>query len=217
MIDLNIYFAFVLAALLIIVIPGPSVLFVIARSINLGVKGGIISVIGVSIGALCHAIAVSLGLARIFESSPDAFMIIKNIGCLYLIYLGFKTFLTNRDKERGQINKIESHKNILIQGCLVELFNPKTALFFVAFLPQFTNPAKGNVGIQLMALGITFVLLGLVSDGVYSALSGRMGSFLKQSITFRKVEKYLSGSVYCGLGITGLFYKIPKKVFTLGL
>ncbi|MEA3358937.1 MAG: LysE family translocator [Thermodesulfobacteriota bacterium] len=212
MIDLNLYFAFVMAAILIIVIPGPSVLFVIARSINLGIKGGILSIVGVSVGALCHSVAISLGLAKLFETSPEAFVTIKNIGCFYLIYLGIKTFLSKENKENTESGQKESNCGILIQGCLVELLNPKTALFFIAFLPQFTNETKGNIGIQLIALGLTFVFLGLISDGIYAAMAGRIGGFLKKSAAFRKIEKYLSGSVYCGLGLAGLFYKLPKKL-----
>ena len=211
MIDMNLYFTFVLAALFIIATPGPSVLFVIARSVNLGIKGGMLSVVGVSVGALCHAVAVSLGLAKIFESSPDAFVVIRNLGCLYLIYLGIKTFLSNKNQDNNELQQEESGKHILLQGCLVELLNPKTALFFIAFLPQFTNPTKGHVGVQLIVLGLTFVMVGLMSDGLYAVMAGRLGSFFKKSTTFRKIEKYFSGSIYCGLGLVGLLYKLPKK------
>lgn len=211
MIDYNLYLAFVMAAFLVIATPGPSALFVVARSINLGIRGGFLSVIGVSIGALCHAIAVSLGLAQVLSSSPEAFIVIKNLGCIYLIFLGIKTFLSKEPRKDGDMEKDNNSKNVIKQGMLVELLNPKTALFFLAFLPQFTNGNLGNVGVQLVVLGLTFVAIGLLCDGMYTLLAGQIGSFLKKSTWFRRIEKYVSGSVYCSLGVIGLFCGVEKQ------
>lgn len=214
MIDIPIYLAFVAAALFIIATPGPSVLFVVARSIHLGTRGGILSVAGIALGALCHAVAVSLGLAGIVDAHPQAFVVIKNMGCIYLVYLGLNTWFSKPAKNVPARDREESWKRILVQGWLVELLNPKTALFFIAFLPQFTDPPKGNAGLQLISLGITFVVLGLFSDSIYALLSGRAAILLKRSTAFTRVEKYVSGSVYCGLGFSGLLYKIPGKLLS---
>jgi threonine/homoserine/homoserine lactone efflux protein len=208
MIELPAYFAFVLAATLIIATPGPSVLFVIARSINLGAKGGILSVCGVALGALCHAAAVALGLATVLQASPLAFEIIKYLGCLYLIYLGVRTMLAP-PASREELPGSFSRRRVLLQGLLVELLNPKTALFFLAFLPQFASPERGAVATQLLVLGLTFVVLGVISDGIYAALAGKLAGVLKRSTLFRRTEKYLTGTVYCGLGIVGL---VPRAM-----
>ncbi|WP_024954037.1 LysE family translocator [Sulfurospirillum arcachonense] len=211
MIDFNLYVAFILTVIFVISTPGPAVLFVIARSVNLGVRGGIYSMLGLACGALVYAVAVAFGLAQLLESSPQAFLFIKNLGCLYLIYLGLKTILSKENYENTEEEKIVSAKNLIKEGFLVELFNPKTALFFLAFLPQFTNFSLGNMEVQLIILGLTFVIVGLVTDSFYVLSAGHIGKFLKQSITFKKIEKYFSGSIYCSLGIAGLFHKIQKS------
>ena len=211
MIDFNLYIAFILAVIFVVSTPGPAVLFIIARSVNLGIKGGIYSILGLAFGALIYAIAVAIGLAQLLESSPQAFLLIKNLGCIYLIYLGLKTILSKDESENTEDKKIISAKNLIKEGFFVELFNPKTALFFLAFLPQFTNITLGNMEVQLIILGLTFVAVGLLSDSLYVLSAGHMGRFLKQSMRFKKIEKYFSGGIYCSLGIAGLFYKVQKS------
>lgn len=209
MIELPVYLTFILTAGLMVASPGPSVLFVITRSINLGSKGGLLSVCGVALGAFCHAVAVSLGLATLLQPSPHAFSLIKYLGCLYLLYLGIRTYLAKPALELED-DDTASHRGIVLQGFLVELLNPKTALFFLAFLPQFATPGHGMLGAQLLILGLTFVLVGVISDGLYAVAAGRLASILKQSSRFRRTEKYLSGTVYCGLGLGGLFYRAAR-------
>jgi threonine/homoserine/homoserine lactone efflux protein len=208
-IDLPVYLAFILTAGLIVASPGPSVLFVITRSIQLGPGGGLLSVAGVAFGALCHAVAVALGLATLLQASPYAFSVIKHLGCFYLLYLGIRTLVAA--PRSAETADVVSRRGIVLQGFLVELLNPKTALFFLAFLPQFASPANPSFGTQLFILGLTFVFLGIVSDGLYAVAAGRLSGLLKRSSRFRRVEKYLSGSVYCGLGLGGLFYRASKN------
>ena len=207
MIDLPVYLAFILTAALIVASPGPSVLFVITRSIHLGPGGGLLSVAGVALGALCHAVAVALGLATVLQASPYAFSVIKHLGCFYLLYLGIRTFFSASKPAEAADG---TSRGIVLQGFLVELLNPKTALFFLAFLPQFASPANPSFGTQLFVLGLTFVVLGIISDGLYAIAAGRLAGLLKRSSRFRRTEKYLSGSVYCGLGLGGLFYRASK-------
>lgn len=209
MIDFPVYLAFILTAGLMVASPGPSVLFVITRSINLGSRGGLLSVCGVALGALCHAVAVSLGLATLLQASPHAFSLIKHLGCLYLLYLGVRTYLSKPTLEL-EGNDDANHRGIVLQGFLVELLNPKTALFFLAFLPQFATSGHGMMEAQLLILGLTFVVVGVLSDGIYALAAGRLATVLKQSSRFRRTEKYLSGTVYCGLGLGGLFYRAAR-------
>jgi threonine/homoserine/homoserine lactone efflux protein len=211
MIALSTYFAFVAAAVFIIATPGPSVLFVVARSIQLGMRGGLLSVLGVAIGASLHAVAVALGVAELLKRVPESFLVIKSLGCFYLIYLGLRTLLAKPARDQLDGDGSASGRRILTQGFLVEFLNPKTALFFVAFLPQFANPTGEHLSLQLLLLGVTFVVIGLISDGVYAAAAGKLSGWLKKSERFRRAEKYFSGCTYCGLGIGGLFYRVPEN------
>ncbi len=211
MVDFNLYFAFIIAAILAVATPGPSVLFIVARSINLGIKGGLLSVIGIEVGALCHATAVSLGLAQLLEASPEYFVIVKNLGCIYLIFLGLKTILTRKVACEENDSSKKSGIRLFRQAFLVEILNPKEALFYLALLPQFTNKSLGHVEAQLLILCITVVGIGLISDCTYAIMAGHIGNSLKKSNLFKKIEKYFSGSIYCSLGVLGLCYKVGKE------
>ncbi len=211
MIDFNLYFAFIIATIIVIATPGPSVLYIVARSLNLGVKGGIISAIGVTIGAVLHAIAVSLGLAQLLAASPEYFAIIKNLGCAYLIYIGIKTLLAREEDETDGSTLVNKHKNVLLQGILVQFLNPKAALFSLAFLPQFTNATFGNVDTQIIILSFTVVAIGFINDITCAIVVGHFGKSLKRSSLFRKIEKYISGGICGSLGVLGLCYKIGKE------
>jgi threonine/homoserine/homoserine lactone efflux protein len=211
MIEPSAYFTFVIAATLIIATPGPSVFFVLARSLELGVKGGLLSVCGIALGACCHAVAVSLGVAELFKASPAGFTIVRNLGCLYLLYLGVRTWLAKQQDASTTCDKSQPRRSIVLQGFLVEWLNPKTALFFLAFLPQFASPDRKHLSLQLLFLGITFVGIGLICDSIYASVAGRLGGLLERSVFLRKAQKCFSVSVYFALGIVGFLYRIPKS------
>ena len=153
---------FVAAALAVIVVPGPSVLSVVAQSLGGGRKAGLVSTIGIAAGALVHVAAATIGLSSLLASSAQAFSAVRYAGAAYLVYLGVRT-LAGRDG--GEAAEPRTGGSLVVRGALVEALNPKTALFFLAFLPQFVDPAAGSVALQLFLLGAIFVLIGLASDG----------------------------------------------------
>jgi threonine/homoserine/homoserine lactone efflux protein len=193
---------YVTAALALLLTPGPAVLYIVTRSIDQGRKAGLVSVLGIELANFCHVVAASLGLSALLLSSALAFNVVKYAGAAYLIYLGIRK-LTGRDvppdtQPVGQ----QSLGRIFSQGVVVNLLNPKTALFFFAFLPQFVDSARGSVALQIFLLGLIFVTMGTVTDSSYALLSGSMGRWLRGNLGFLRFQRYFTGSVYIGLGIT---------------
>ena len=135
---------FLLAALGLLLIPGPAVLYIVTRSVSQGRRAGLVSVGGIELGGLVHALAAALGLSALLLTSALAFDVVKYLGAAYLIYLGVRTLLTRDDGKQAQALTPRSSSQLFTQGFLVNLLNPKTALFFYAFLPQFCQPRRGN-------------------------------------------------------------------------
>ncbi|MEP7288655.1 MAG: LysE family translocator [Chloroflexota bacterium] len=193
---------FVLAAFVLLITPGPSVLYIVARSINQGRQAGFVSALGIATATLCHIAAATLGLSAILMSSALAFSIVKYIGAAYLVYLGMRTLLSREESQQASDPAPRKLPRIYYQGFLVNLLNPKTALFFFAFLPQFIDPTKGAVAGQTLFLGFIFVAMGICSDSTYALLAGTFGSWLKGNLRFLRAQKYFAGSVYIVLGVT---------------
>jgi threonine/homoserine/homoserine lactone efflux protein len=193
---------FLLAALILLLTPGPAVLYIIARSMDQGRLAGFVSVISIEVGNSFHVLAATLGLSAILLSSALAFTIIKYLGAAYLIYLGIRRLLTRDHDREIAILKQERLRRIFSQGVLVATLNPKTALFFLAFLPQFVDPSAGSVTLQLLTLGGLFVMMAIVTDGIYALLASTAGGWLKRNRSFLRAERYVVGSVYIGLGVT---------------
>ncbi len=193
---------FLLAALILLLTPGPAVLYIIARSIDQGRLAGFVSVLSIESGNSAHVLAATLGLSAILMSSALAFTIVKYLGAAYLIYLGIRRLLS-RDQEH-EIARVQrqSLRRIYSQGVLVAALNPKTALFFLAFLPQFVDTSAGSVSLQLLTLGGLFVMMAIVTDSMYSLLASTAGNWLKRNRSFLRAERYVVGSVYIGLGLT---------------
>ena len=194
---------FIAAALALLLVPGPSVLYIVARSVERGRAAGLISVLGVQTGALVHIAFAAIGLSAILASSALAFSVVKWLGAAYLVWLGLRRLLA-RDEE-GAATTVEPERlpRVFSQGVLVNALNPKTALFFLAFLPQFVDPTRGAAWTQILVLGATFVALAACTDGLYALLSGTAGSWLKrknESYGFRRGQRYVSGCVYLALG-----------------
>jgi len=190
---------FVSVALILVFMPGPNTLYIIARSIQQGRLAGFVSSLGVQVGTMVHIGAAALGLSALLVSSALAFNVVKYAGAAYLIYLGIKTLLT---KERIEPTRVRNAKlsRVFYQGMVVNVLNPKTALFFFAFLPQFISVSRGGVMLQIILLGSILIFLGTLSDSIYALASGSIGNWLRGNLKFLRAQKYFAGSVYIGLG-----------------
>lgn len=194
------YALFVLAALALLAVPGPAVLYVVTQSVHRGRRAGLVSMLGIHTGTLVHVTAATLGLSSLLVSSATAFAVVKYAGAAYLVGVGILT-LAGRREPPSEAAPADGAR-LFRQGVVVNVLNPKTALFFLAFLPQFVDVDAGHVPLQILALGLTFVALGLVSDGAYALAAGAAGDVLRRSRTFARVQRYVSGSVFVGLGLT---------------
>ncbi len=192
---------FLLATLLLLLTPGPAVLYIVARSVDQGRLAGFVSVLSIEVGNSVHVLAAALGLSAILVSSAVAFSIVKYAGAAYLIFLGVRRLLTRAEAQPPASVQRKSLGQIFRQGVWVAVLNPKTALFFFAFLPQFVDPSRGLVTVQLLTLGSLFVLMAIFTDSFYAMLAGSAGNWLKNSPSFLRLERYLVGSIYIGLGV----------------
>lgn len=189
------------ASLVLLVTPGPAVFYIVARSIDQGRVAGVVSTLGVAAGSCVHIAAAALGISALLASSALAFNVIKLIGAGYLIYLGLRKFLLPDPVETQVAVEHKRLREIFVQGVIVNVFNPKTALFFLAFLPQFVDLAKGQVALQMILLGVIFALLGILSDGAYAVAAGSFGQWLKSHAGILRAQRYFAGSVFITLGL----------------
>jgi len=202
MIESSQLYFFMIAALALLLVPGPAVLYITARSANQGRLAGLVSVLAIETANFLQAVAATLGLSAILLSSALAFDVVKYLGAAYLIYLGVRKLLVSEEGSgEGEI-KTESLSRIYWQGFVINLLNPKTALFFFAFLPQFVDPGKGNVTAQTLLLGALFVGMALITDSMYALLASSLAEKLRGNRHFQKGQRYFAGLVYVGLGIT---------------
>jgi len=202
--DATTYGLFVAASLALTLVPGPAVLYIVARSVEGGRPAGLVSVLGIGAGGLVHVAFAALGLSAVLVSSSAAFSVVKWLGVGYLIYLGITRFLAPDEEQATADVEREPLRRVFSQGVVVNVLNPKTALFFLAFLPQFVDPSRGSVAAQVALLGTTFVALALCTDGLYALLSGTAADWLRrrnESPRFRRAGRYASGSVYVALGL----------------
>lgn len=195
-------YLFMGAALLLLLVPGPAVLYITARSASQGRMAGLVSVLAIETANFIQAAAAALGLSAILLSSALAFDVVKYLGAAYLIYLGIRKLLASDNGSENETVKQESLSRIYWQGFAVNILNPKTALFFFAFLPQFVDPAKGNVIGQNLLLGATFVGMAIITDSMYALLASSLASKLTGNRRFQKGQRYFAGLIYIGLGIT---------------
>src|SRR5256886_14771220 len=200
-----------LASLGLLLIPGPSVLYIITRSVAQGKRAGLASVLGVELASLTHAAAAALGLSALLLTSALAFSIVKYLGAAYLIYLGVRTLLSRHESSQTPVPTPKSFSRLFAQGFLVQLLNPKTALFFYAFLPQFVDPARGAVTGQILVFGVLFVLLACCTDSLYALLGSTVGKLLTRNVRFRQAQRYVTGGVYIVLGVTAAITGSEKK------
>lgn len=192
---------FLTAALILLVTPGPAVLYIVARSIDQGRMAGLVSTLGVGCGSFVHVTAAALGLSALLVSSVLAFNVVKYLGAAYLIYLGVRKLMSREQVHDAVVVEQKKLGRIFTQGVWVNVLNPKTTLFFFAFLPQFVDPVRGSVAVQIFILGGLFVGMGIVSDGLYALLAGTAGQWLRSSTAFLRAQRYVTGTIYVGLGI----------------
>jgi threonine/homoserine/homoserine lactone efflux protein len=192
---------FLAAAIALLVVPGPAVFYIVAQSIDQGRTAGLVSTLGIGAGSLVHVAAAAIGLSSLLVSSAEAFTAVKYAGAAYLIVLGVRR-LMGRDEPLDQgLRPRKALGRLFRQGVIVNVLNPKTALFFFAFLPQFIDPDAGAVAAQIAVLGVIFVLLGLASDGLYALLAGALGERVRGSARVVRIQRYASGTVFVGLGL----------------
>jgi threonine/homoserine/homoserine lactone efflux protein len=196
---------FVSAALVLLAIPGPAVFYVTSRSIGQGRSAGLVSALGIGVGTLFHVAAAALGLSALLMSSAIAFSVVKYLGAAYLIYLGFQKIV----REESFISSEQSAKiqlrRIFAQGIVVNVLNPKTALFFFAFLPQFVDVSRGRVAGQILFLGLLFAVMGVLSDSLWALFAGTLGHALKRNRRWTQTQRYVSGGMLISLGLANAF------------
>jgi threonine/homoserine/homoserine lactone efflux protein len=193
---------FVLATVILLVTPGPAVLYIVTRSLEQGRTAGVVSALGIQAGTLFHVAAAALGVSALLVSSAVAFDTVKYLGAAYLIYLGVRKLVERGAPAVPRHLPRQSLPRIFAQGVVVNVLNPKTALFFLAFLPQFVEPSRGAVALQIVFLGLVFVALGVLSDGLYGVLAGTAGDWIRRREGLLRAQRYVTGGVFIGLGVT---------------
>jgi threonine/homoserine/homoserine lactone efflux protein len=202
---------FVGAALLLLVVPGPSVLYIVTQSVSHGRRAGIASVAGITTGTLVHIAAATVGLSALLASSAVAFDVVKYLGAAYLIVIGVRRLAGLERAQEERARGTRDLGRLYRQGIVVNTLNPKTALFFLAFLPQFVDPSRGVAWVQVLLLGLLFATLGFLSDGTWALVAGTLGDRLRRSRRFPAVQRYVSGSVFVGLGAVAAFSAPVKQ------
>jgi threonine/homoserine/homoserine lactone efflux protein len=193
---------FLLATLVLLLIPGPAVAYIVTRSVDQGPIAGMLSVLGLGLGGLLQVLGMILGISAVILASATAFTVLKYLGALYLIYLGIQRLRERETPFTGARNGGQSDTpRIFLQGVLVNLLNPKIAIFILAFFPQFIDPAAGDYVRQALILGVIYVSLGLVTDSIYALLAGQVGRWFNRRGGFGQLPRYAAGSVYIGLGV----------------
>jgi threonine/homoserine/homoserine lactone efflux protein len=205
--DATTFALFAVACLAFLAIPGPSVFYIVTRSLVQGRRAGVTSMLGVQTGGLVHVVAAAFGVSALIASSPAAFTVVKYAGAAYLVYLGLRKLLGREPDEPEVVGAPASTARLFTHGVVVNVLNPKTALFFLAFLPQFVDPNAGPVALQMLVLGLTLVCLGVLSDGTYALLAAGAGNHLRNR---RRLER-LSGGVFVGLGVFAALAGEPRQ------
>ncbi len=210
MFDSTRFFLFLTAAALLAIAPGPGMLYVLARSLAGGKREGVLSALGTFLGGMGHVFAAALGVSVVLAKSALAFSIVKYVGAAYLCFLGVRMILDARNgKEKSSAedlvpqnlsSAVKPARNPLWQGVATEVLNPKTALFFLSFIPQFVNRAGGHVFLQFMALGTISVVMNTTADLIVIALAGPLGERIRSSATFRRRQRTATGAIMIGLG-----------------
>jgi threonine/homoserine/homoserine lactone efflux protein len=200
MIDSARLLVFLSAAILLAIAPGPGMLYVLARTLAGGRREGLLSSLGTFLGGMAHVIAAAAGVSIILARSAVAFATVKYLGALYLCFLGIRMILDARKDTDISVAELPVRRNAFWQGVMTEVLNPKTALFFLSFIPQFVNRGSGQVFLQFVVLGMTSVSLNTAADIVVTLLAGPLGQRIRGSQRFRRRQRTLTGAFMIGLG-----------------
>ncbi|MPZ63753.1 MAG: LysE family translocator [Propionibacteriales bacterium] len=195
---------FTVAAAALVAIPGPNHLYIVTRGVSEGRSAGIASALGIETGTLVHIAAAAAGLSALIASSAVAFQIVKYAGAAYLVYLGIRSLLSKKELSLGDSGTRRQLRRVYRDGVLINVLNPKVALFFLAFLPQFIDPAEGSVATQVVVLGLLLAAIGLISDLVYACVSGALGGWLRRRPGLLRGQRYVAGCTYLALGAAAL-------------
>jgi threonine/homoserine/homoserine lactone efflux protein len=198
---------FCAAALALIVVPGPAVTYIVTQSIDKGRRAGLVSALGIATGGLVHVTAAVVGLSALIASSASAFTVVKLVGAAYLVVLGIRRLFSKDDAPPEQSAEPAEHSRLFVQGVVVNILNPKTALFFLAFLPQFIDPHRGSVALQAGILGAVFVAMAVVSDSSYAIAAAALSDRLRNSAKARRAQRWVSGTIFVALGATAALAK----------
>ncbi len=188
-------------AVLLALAPGPDNVFVLMQSALWGRVSGMFVVLGLCTGLIGHTLAVAVGLAAVFAASQTAFTVLKLLGAAYLLYLAWGAFRAKGGTATGEAPARQSEFLLFRRGIVMNLTNPKVSLFFLAFLPQFTSPARGSVALQTLSLGALFMLATLLVFGCIAFFSGLFGEFVQRSLRTQRVLNWVAGTVFLGLGV----------------
>jgi threonine/homoserine/homoserine lactone efflux protein len=200
--DASTLFIFAAASLALAVVPGPAVLYIVARSVDQGRLAGLVSALGIAAGGLLHVVAATVGLSSLLASSATGFTIVKYAGAGYLILLGIRRLMTREQLEDEVARAPRTRRRLFVDGLVVNVLNPKTALFFLAFLPQFVDPGEGIAAVQILALGLLFAAIALSSDCMWALAAGTLGTWLRRSRWYLGVKRWVTGTVFVGLGLS---------------
>jgi threonine/homoserine/homoserine lactone efflux protein len=211
--DLAHWAIFLSAAFVLLITPGPSIMYVMARAIAQGPHAAVLLAIGLALGDLVQVIATAVGLSALLASAPAIFSALKFAGAAYLIFLGIITLLGKGARAASPIegNRREQQpakRSLILQGFLA--LNPKTALFFLAFLPQFVDPRAGSTSAQILTFGIAFVVLGFITNSLFGCLGGKLGDVAKSKTVFQVITRFASGIILIVLGVVAAYMPSPS-------
>ncbi len=201
MVDPTSFVLFLGASWALIITPGPDMLYVITRGIAQGRRAGLHSAFGVTLGIFVHTLLAALGLAALLQASALAFLVIKYIGAVYLIYLGIQSFGNRNNFGNGDHQHLMAPRTIFWQGFISNVTNPKIAIFFLAFLPQFVQPNGGSFFFQMLTLGLLFALFGIAFLSVVGYFAGQIGRWCSNKPKLVNSFRWLTGGVLVGLGV----------------
>ncbi|MGH1543789.1 MAG: LysE family translocator [Arenicella sp.] len=201
MIDQSTFATYLLILLGFVFIPGPAVLLTLARASASGTRAGIATALGIALGDVVHTVMAIIGISAIIMASAFLFSLIKYMGAIYLVYLGLRALLEKVECSNCSVGAPIKPSAAFRQAVLAEVLNPKSALFFLAFLPQFVKPENGSVSLQLLVLGVLFVFVGLLSTIIVAIGAGNIGSLLRSKPVIQRWQGKFVGAIYCSLGV----------------
>lgn len=199
---------FSLAAIALAVVPGPAVTYIVTQSVDKGRRAGLFCALGVASGGVVHVAAATVGLSALIASSATAFTAVKLVGAAYLIVVGVRRILTREPEETVAVAPADV-RQLYVQGVIVNVLNPKTALFFLAFLPQFVDPDRGSVTVQVALLGTIFATIALASDASYALLADALAGRVRRTGAGARLRRYGTGGIFVALGVSAAIARRP--------